>query len=60
MLNMLIAIMGDSFNKVFENKVIHGIKIKLEFIKEYEPFIWRRGQPKYYKDYLFVGRQAVE
>jgi len=29
MLNMLIAIMGDSFERVFENKEIHAVRMKL-------------------------------
>ena len=57
MLNMLIAIMGDSFNKVFENQIIHGIRMKLEFIDEYEKVL---GFYQPISDYLFVGRQAVE
>ena len=64
MLNMLIAIMGDSFAKVFENKHVHGIKMKIEFTTEYERLlegkIPREGteedDPKTYHDYLFIGR----
>ena len=36
MLNMLIAIMGDSFNRVFENRQINSVKMKIEFAEEYE------------------------
>ena len=62
---MLIAIMGDSFNKVFENKHVHGIKMKIEFTTEYERLlegkIQRKGaddnDPVSYHDYLFIGRQ---
>ena len=35
MLNMLIAIMADSFDKVFENRAINGIKMKIEFASDY-------------------------
>ncbi len=32
MLNMLIAIMGDTFERVIENKDVNAIKTKLELI----------------------------
>ena len=34
MLNMLIAIMGDSFDKVIENKEVNGIIMKLEILND--------------------------
>jgi len=32
MLNMLIAIMGDSFSRVMENKEVNAIKTKIEMM----------------------------
>ena len=32
MLNMLIAIMGDSFDRVFENREIHAVSQKLQIL----------------------------
>ena len=32
MLNMLIAIMGDSFERVFENREIHAVRMKLSIL----------------------------
>ena len=32
MLNMLIAIMGDSFDRVFENREIHAVSMKLSIL----------------------------
>jgi len=34
MLNMLIAIMGDSFERVTENREVNSTKIKLNFMKD--------------------------
>ena len=34
MLNMLIAIMGDTFEKVIENRTVNAIKSKLELMGE--------------------------
>ena len=34
MLNMLIAIMGDSFDKVIENRDVNSIRMKLEILSE--------------------------
>ena len=34
MLNMLIAIMGDTFSKVIENRTVNAIKSKLELMDE--------------------------
>jgi len=35
MLNMLIAIMADSFDKVFENRAINSIKMKIDFASDF-------------------------
>ena len=32
MLNMLIAIMGDSFDRVFENQEIHSVSMRLQIL----------------------------
>ena len=34
MLNMLIAIMGDSFDRVFENREIHAVSQKLQILSD--------------------------
>ena len=39
MLNMLIAIMGDSFDKVFENREVNGIQMKLAILSDLRPVL---------------------
>ena len=36
MLNMLIAIMGDSFGRVMENKQLNSVRMKLTLMGEHE------------------------
>ena len=42
MLNMLIAIMGDSFNKEMENKELNRTKAKLDMYRDFSFLIMRK------------------
>ena len=37
-LNMLVAIMSDTFTKVYEKKQLYGMMTKLHFVSEIEKF----------------------
>ena len=39
MLNMLIAIMGNTFDMVIEKKAIHAMETKLSIMSDYSPII---------------------
>ena len=39
MLNMLIAVMGNTFDMVMEKKAIHGMQTKLQIMSEYTNLI---------------------
>jgi len=52
MLNMLIAIMGDTYEKVIENKELNATKTKLELVSELSNNI--RDSEEDNNDFLFV------
>lgn len=52
MLNMLIAIMGDSFERVIQNAAVNGTKIKLKFLKDMAGTVGQRS--KYDDDKIFM------
>ena len=58
MLNMLIAIMADSFDKVFENRAINGIKMKIEFAGDYSNNMGSSRKNAVAEYMLFYGRPA--
>lgn len=45
MLNMLIAIMGDTFAKVTENKLVNATKTKLSLMSDYAG-VYKEGSDK--------------
>ena len=57
MMNMLIAIMGDSFAKVIENKEVNATKMKLSFLSDMSAVLPMEGS-KHQKDCtnLFVAQ----
>ena len=52
-LNMLIAIMGHTFDEVYGKQQLHSMKTKLHFVSEIEKFFLRRYDKSTY-DYLYV------
>ena len=55
-LNMLVAIMGDTFGRVFENRAQFGLMTKLSIMGDYTVVI-EDGTPKQdKKNYLFIVR----
>ena len=56
MLNMLIAIMGDSFNKEVENKELNRTKTKLEILGDFSIVLMRQyDQKEQNLPYMFVA-----
>ena len=51
MLNMLIAIMGDTFDKVTEDKHVNATKTKLSLMSDYAG-VYKKGSDKEF--FLFV------
>ena len=58
MLNMLIAIMGDTFERVTENKVVHARRTKLTLLAEYADVLGRESEDS--KFTLFVIKPQEE
>lgn len=54
-LNMLIAIMGDTLDKVFENMQHAILKLKVEVLSDFSFFIHNPENPK---KILFVAQQS--
>lgn len=54
MLNMLIAIMGDTFDKVIENRNVNAIKSKLELMDDQAPTMKQRDAKPEEKVFLHV------
>ena len=52
-LNMLVAIMGDTFDTVYEKKQLHGMKTKLNFVSEIEKDYFKKDESDQY-DFLYV------
>lgn len=53
-LNMLIAIMGDTFGRVFENKAQYGLMTKLSIMGDYTVVIEEKNPIQDKSNYLFV------
>ena len=63
MLNMLIAIMGDSFERVIENRQINGIRTKLEILTDYSALAFSdAGSASLNKEkmFMFIARPVDE
>ena len=56
MLNMLIAIMGDSFDKVIENKEVNGIIMKLEILSDLSSVLPQKDSKQDDKTILIVAK----
>ena len=56
MLNMLIAIMGDSFDKVIENKEVNGIISKLEILGDLSVVLPQKDSERDYETILIVAK----
>ena len=56
MLNMLIAIMGDSFEKVIQNRAVNGTMIKLKFLKDMAGTVGQRSKYDDDKIFMFVAK----
>ena len=54
MLNMLIAIMGDSFDRSMENKERFGIKTKLEILSSLAPVMLQKSAENEEKLFMIV------
>ena len=55
MLNMLIAIMGDSFNKEMENKELNRTKTKLEMLGDFSFILNKKDKKEENLTYMFVA-----
>ena len=53
---MLIAIMGDSFAKVIENKDINSIKMKLQILGDLSPLFYQQDQEEKTDTIMLVAR----
>ena len=52
-LNMLIAIMGDTFDRVQENAQVYKLKLKFDFIKDYSFLIPKAKNPP---KFMFIAK----
>ena len=52
-LNMLIAIMGDTFDKIWENKPVYVLRLKVELLCDFSIFLG--GDSKNQNNFLFVA-----
>ena len=56
MLNLIIAIMGDTYNRVQLNAASATYRELADLIFESDLYMWRRRRiPKYYPDYILVS-----
>ena len=58
MLNMLVAIMADSFDRVYENRKLNSIKMKLQLAFDYRADLRHVHFSR--NDYLFVGQKLQD
>ena len=59
-LNMLIAIMGDTFGRVIENQAQYGLQTKLSIMGDYSELISSSKRVMDYNNFLFVVRPKAE
>ena len=59
-LNMLIAIMGDTFGRVFENRAQFGLMTKLSIMGDYTVVIEDKNQKQDQLNYLFIVKQKSD
>ena len=58
MLNMLIAVMGNTFDMVMEKKAIHGMQTKLQIMSEYTNLISMFDKESHH--FLFIVQPVVD
>ena len=58
MLNMLIAIMGDSFDKVIENKEVNSIKMKLAILSDLSAVLSNVDKGEHKAKHLLLVKQT--
>ena len=56
MLNMLIAIMGDSFERVIENRDVNATKIKLNFMSDAAGSVGKRSRSQEERVFIFIAK----
>ncbi len=54
MLNMLIAIMGDTFDRMMENKDSNAVRSKLELVADLGPILQQKDSADEPKTFFFV------
>lgn len=59
-LNMLIAIMGDTYGRVMENKIQYGLQTKLQIMGDYTAVILDKAEEEDTSVYMFVVQQKME
>ena len=59
MLNMLIAIMGDSFDRVIENKEVNSTKMKLAILGDLSCVLSQQDKEKEQRTQLVVTRPTI-
>jgi hypothetical protein len=57
---MLIALMGDTFAKVMEQKEQFGLQTKLNIMSDYTEMVLDRSEPQDKNRYMFVVTQKSE
>lgn len=58
-LNMLVALMSDTFERVIEQKALFALMTKLNFMSDYTSVI-KTNEKKHSKNYLFVVRSKLD
>ena len=58
MLNMLIAIMGDSFDRVIENKEVNSTKMKLSILESFSNILPQQDATQRHDTVLIAARRA--
>ena len=57
---MLIAIMGDTYGRVMENKIQYGLQTKLQIMGDYTAVILDKAEEEDTSVYMFVVQQKME
>merc|ERR1711994_42302 len=60
MLNMVIAIMGNTFDKVIEKKDMHAMQVKLSILSEYRNIINLVNTERDYANFVFYVAPEID
>ena len=60
MLNMIIAIMGNTFDKVIEKKEMHAMNVKLSILSEYRHVINLVNRKRDYANFIFMVAPIID